>query len=131
VYRTTRLRLTKDEGWGVVFDSSDLRRFIAKVEAGDGCWLWTSQRTPEGYGQFHFGRRGTPPWYAHRLAWELSNGPIPDGLSVLHHCDTPSCVNPQHLFLGTQTDNMQDASRKGRLNGRYGLAGRRRKVEAA
>lgn len=90
-------------------------RFWAKVRRGCECWLWLSQRTPGGYGQFHFGPRGTPPWYAHRLSWELANGPVPDGLSVLHHCDTPACVNPQHLFVGTHTDNMRDASRKGRL----------------
>jgi hypothetical protein len=80
-------------------------------EALGKCDLWTRARNREGYGEvWHDGRL----YRAHRLAWELSNGPIPEGLLVLHKCDTPACVNVEHLFIGTHTDNMADRKRKGR-----------------
>lgn len=93
-------------------------RFWAKVQKGDGCWLWQGSRLPEGYGQFAWAARygRTRPVKAHRVAWELTHGPIPDGLCACHHCDNPPCCNPAHLFLGTHTDNMRDASAKGRLS---------------
>jgi hypothetical protein len=88
-------------------------RFWEKVEKGDGCWTWVGTRTGRGYGTFRANdpRRQEP---AHRLSWEFVNGPIPDGLSVLHHCDNPPCVRPDHLFLGTRGDNNRDAAAKGR-----------------
>lgn len=88
-------------------------RFWAKVDKSSKCWLWTGGTT-RGYGTFFVGihERAVP---AHRVSWQLANGPIPDGLWVLHECDTPLCVRPDHLFLGTQTDNMQDAAAKGRV----------------
>lgn len=101
-----------------------IARFWAKVQTNGPvlrpdlgpCWAWTAS-TIRGYGQFHLprdhGRQRTI--YAHRFAWELTNGPIPDSLSVLHRCDHPVCVNPNHLFLGTQLDNLADARAKGRL----------------
>lgn len=90
-------------------------RFWEKVEKSrpDACWRWTAN-TDGRYGTLTV-ERGKSPVKAHRLSWQLVNGPIPKGLAVLHKCDNPSCVNPQHLFLGTQTDNMRDASRKGRI----------------
>lgn len=87
-------------------------RFWSKVQKTDDCWLWRATRFPKGYGQIKIkGRRRL----AHRVAWELTNGPIPDGLQVCHHCDNPPCVRPDHLFLGTQSDNIQDAVSKGRM----------------
>lgn len=91
--------------------------FWAKVRKADGaCWLWAGATYRWGYGQFSYpGWAGTK--YAHRLSWQVAHGrPVPAGFSVLHQCDTPGCVNPEHFFLGTQADNMKDAARKGRLH---------------
>jgi len=94
-------------------------RFWSKVNRTDGCWLWTRQLNNQGYGCFTMrnpiGPRKYRPMYAHRIAWEWTHGPIPDGLNVLHRCDTPSCVNPAHLFLGTKGDNAKDRDEKGRV----------------
>jgi hypothetical protein len=89
-------------------------RFWAKAtpEPNSGCWLWTASLRPNGYGMFGIAAGSVQS--AHRVAWELVNGPIPDGLHVLHRCDVRACVNPSHLFLGTRFDNMQDMIAKGR-----------------
>ena len=76
-----------------------------------GCWLWTGQRKRHGYGVIKIGGIETK---THRAMWEVVNGPIPDGLCVLHRCDVPPCCNPEHLFLGTQGDNVRDCCKKGR-----------------
>lgn len=78
------------------------------------CWVWAGNTDADGYGFIGRGRKGEPNVRAHRLAWELANGPIPDGLFVCHHCDNPPCVNVAHLFLGTVGDNTRDMARKGR-----------------
>lgn len=86
-------------------------RFWDKVALGEQCWVWTANVNHRGYGRVLY--RGKVQ-QAHRVAWEMVHGPIPDGLFVLHHCDNPPCVNPDHLFVGTHSDNMVDAVRKGR-----------------
>lgn len=94
-----------------------IARFWSKVQRGDGCWLWMAATFPTGYGQFNAGRflNGKQDTrYAHRVAYELAHGPIPDGLVVRHQCDTPRCVRASHLLIGTQADNIADAQRQGK-----------------
>jgi hypothetical protein len=91
----------------------DLSRFMSYVELSDGCWDWTGAALPRGYGRFYF--RGKPR-YAHRVAVELFTcQQVPDDAVVMHSCDRPCCVNPAHLSVGTQIENMRDASTKGRI----------------
>lgn len=105
------------------FDDSTIARFWSKVEK-DGpvlahvaelgaCWIWTSWRNSQGYGRTMIGSM-TRKWLTHRIAWIITNGPLPDGMFVLHHCDNPPCVNPAHLWAGTIADNCHDRDRKGR-----------------
>lgn len=84
-------------------------------EPNSGCYLWMGNSLRWGYGRFHHG--GKRP-LAHRFAWELNRGPIPAGIHVLHRCDNPSCVNVDHLYLGTHRDNMADIAK--RCRGRTG-----------
>lgn len=91
-------------------------RFWNKVEKTLDCWIWIGSLNVGGYGKISRPGQGDKCLLAHRISWELYNGPIPDGLEVCHHCDNPACVRPDHLFLGTQKDNLQDAIKKGRLN---------------
>lgn len=79
-----------------------------------GCWLWVGRKDRRGYGSLH--RRDWGENLAHRLSYCRSVGPIPDGLCVLHRCDNPPCVRPDHLFLGTQRDNVKDMDAKRRRN---------------
>jgi HNH endonuclease len=96
-------------------------RFWKYVQVGDddACWLWTGSTVTGGYGRLAVGSRkdGTRRIErAHRIAWELDNlQVVPQGLFVLHRCDTPACVNPSHLFLGSHQDNLRDAEAKGRM----------------
>jgi DNA-binding XRE family transcriptional regulator len=89
-----------------------VERFWAKVKKSDGCWLWTAS-TQGKYGQFHVAV-GESRAHAHRFSWELHFGGIPDGMYVCHKCDTPRCVRPDHLFLGTSADNTIDMCHKER-----------------
>lgn len=80
----------------------------------NGCWVWTGYRDAKGYGSFNSGSRGE---LAHRFSYRLANGALSSELpNVLHRCDNPPCVNPAHLFAGTQLDNIRDAVQKGRLH---------------
>jgi len=98
------------------------QRFWSKVEKStkDECWWWKASIDVNGYGQFGLmpGQLGTGPKQvmakAHRVAWLLTHGEIPTGMYLCHKCDLPRCVNPDHLFLGTQTDNMRDCVDKNR-----------------
>jgi len=90
-------------------------RFWPRVKKTSGCWLWTGAKLPAGYGTIGSGGRRGASVYTHRLSWEIANGrTVPAGLFVLHHCDNPQCVRPDHLFIGTAADNAQDAIAKGR-----------------
>lgn len=93
-------------------------RFWSKVDRGgpDDCWLWTAKaKCHGGYGAINYGGRGSPRLRAHRVAYELTFGPIPEGLVACHRCDVPRCCNPAHLFLGTKADNTHDMMAKGRM----------------
>jgi len=85
------------------------------MEPMSGCWLWLGGINGNGYGSFWNGNNPHQQ-QAHCASWEIYKGHIPEGLYVCHHCDIRSCVNPIHLFLGTQKDNMQDSSKKGRID---------------
>jgi hypothetical protein len=90
-----------------------LQRFESKYspEPNTGCWLWMGSVMNSGYGRFCVGYHDSS---AHRHSYEIFVGEIPEGMSVLHRCDTKLCVNPRHLFLGTQDTNMKDMASKGR-----------------
>lgn len=88
-------------------------RFWEKVDKTEKCWIFMGTRDRGfDYGRFRVGRKKER---AHRVAWTLTFGAIPEGMWVLHHCDTPSCVRPDHLFLGDCSANQMDAYQKGRL----------------
>jgi hypothetical protein len=99
-------------------------RFWVKVHKTEGCWLWTGCASRYGFISWE-GRRNR---LAHRVSWELHFGPVPGGLCVLHRCDTPLCVRPDHLFLGTVKDNAEDRNGKQR-QARGGRHGRRTRPE--
>jgi hypothetical protein len=84
-----------------------------KIRTGDDCWEWQGAKLKAGYGQT---RVGTKNMLVHRVVYEHTVGPIPDGMVVMHTCDNPSCCNPNHLRLGTQQDNVDDRIAKGRSN---------------
>ena len=99
-----------------------------QFEQNSGCWLWGAGTNHRGYGTFHFGSRNT---LTHRVsfAWFISD--VPDKLHVLHRCDTPACINPQHLFLGDDTANCRDCAAKGRRGDRRGEDSARAQITEA
>ena len=104
---------------GTYRNQSPEKRFWLKIDkkAPNECWEWKAGCFKNGYGAFGYNGKVVK---AHRLAWELTYGPIPEGMFVLHHCDNPKCCNAKntkdHLYLGTQLDNMQDRDNKGRAS---------------
>lgn len=92
------------------------KRWEEKVKRTADCWSWTGYRDANGYGRLTVNHNAV---LAHRLSWEIFCGPIPEDKRVLHHCDNPSCVRPDHLFLGTQVDNITDTVMKGRYHQRF------------
>ncbi len=85
--------------------------FWGKVSIGDGCWLWSGGKMKNGYANFFIGKKSQR---VHRLSYQHYFGSIPNGLGVLHKCDVRNCIRPDHLFTGTQKDNLQDCKIKGR-----------------
>jgi HNH endonuclease len=90
-----------------------IQRFFEKVLKTDTCWLWIRCINSKGYGMITINNK---PYLSHRISWVIHNGNIPNNLLVLHKCDIPACVNPEHLFLGTFKDNSKDCANKSRLN---------------
>ena len=87
-------------------------RFESKIIKSNSCWIWSASKDKKGYGNF----RNIKMERAHRFSYETYKGPIPEDMYVCHSCDVPSCVNPDHLWLGTAKDNSQDRDKKGRHN---------------
>lgn len=108
--------------------STFVARFWSNItKTASGCWIWRGTITGRGYGSVKY---GVKTHSTHRMAYSLINGTIPDGMQVCHKCDIPACINPEHLFLGTASDNQQDSVRKGRKpsiigekNPMYGVQG--------
>ena len=94
-------------------NEKDFQRFLNQIIDTGNCWVWigTFQGPKRNYGCMTIKKKS---YRAHRLSFEHYIGPIPSGLGILHSCDNPSCVNPEHLFLGTNKDNYEDAKQKGR-----------------
>ena len=104
------------------YTPKDVERFWSKVDLSKAdedfaCWEWTAFQLIEGYGTIGWGKKVCR---SHRVAYEIAFGEYPDTLHVLHHCDNPACVNPNHLFLGTNSDNIRDKVAKGRAQHLYG-----------
>lgn len=114
----TLFERTGHRGGGRATECSIRCRFFSKVtKAANGCHEWAASVFKTGYGQFAVSAR--KPETAHRMAWLLQRGEIPEGLQVLHKCDNRKCANVEHLFLGTQADNVADMMSKGRHWSQY------------
>jgi len=95
------------------FTEDEKSRFFASFKRKkEGCWEWNKARNHGGYGTFYHNKR---TWIAHRISWILHYGKLEKGMFVLHKCDNPACVRPDHLFVGTNKDNLRDCAEKGRI----------------
>lgn len=113
VVATTDSNLISNGDSVLVPDAEWLKRFWARVDRTDDCWTWCGARHTFGYGVVSFlGRQR----YVHRLVYMMNHGRIPSGMSVLHRCDNPPCCRPDHLFLGSQLDNVRDMASKKRYH---------------
>ena len=97
----------------MIIQEKDVKRFLEKVNKNTGseCWEWTASLNQKGYGNF---KLNGSPYLTHRVSYEIHKGAIPKGLVVRHQCDNPKCVNPAHLELGSQKDNVRDRQDRGR-----------------
>ncbi len=113
---------------GEAQDPAIIRRFMEFVQKSAHCWTWTGSRSSkEGYGLFYL--NGHQRTRAHRVSWELFHKEkIPIGMNVCHHCDNPGCINPSHLFIGTDLDNTLDMIAKGRFKPLRGSSNGRAKL---
>lgn len=109
----------RDITWPAESQQRIQERFDQKVQRGEGCWMWTACRDAGGYGRIRI--ESSPSVMAHRVAWVLNFGSIPVGMVVCHRCDTPACVRPDHLFLGSIADNVADMFTKGRAANQAGM----------
>ena len=96
-----------------ILSEKQLNNFLGKIEKTDNCWLFKGKISKRGYGYSSFNGRS---YSAHRLAYHILIGNIPDKMLILHKCDVRNCVNPEHLFIGNQSDNMYDMYQKGRYD---------------
>lgn len=95
---------------------AELRFWLSVATSKDSCWTWCASLSTNGYGRIRYGGKAMA---AHRVSWLMHYGTIPDGMLVCHKCDNPVCVRPDHLFLGTHQDNMDDMVAKGRAKGEW------------
>lgn len=94
-------------------EERDKKRFLKKVRKTDNCWIWIGQRDRDGYGRFWYNKKNK---FAHRISYQWWRGPLYEEKVIMHKCDTPECVNPEHLSQGTIGDNNRDCIEKGRKN---------------
>lgn len=104
----------KSKNGRYISDHKDIFYRHVEIDAADKCWEWKAYKNLRGYGQTKIGGRNGKHMLSHRLSWLVHFGEIPDGLHVCHTCDNPPCVNPAHLFLGTNLDNIKDRMKKNR-----------------